>query len=95
VRGATDAFVTKLSPDGSGLVYSTYVGGAANDYAVALAIDDASYAYVTGETDSADFPTTAGAYQRTVRGATDAFVTKLSPDGSGLVYSTYVGGGSL
>ncbi len=93
--GIGDAFVTKLSPDGSSLLYSTYLGGRDIDTGLGVAVDSAGSAYVTGETSSADFPTTPNAVQAAkpgVRGSFDAFVTKLSPDGSSLVYSTYLGG---
>ena len=85
-----DAFVVKLNPAGNALVYSTYLGGSRFDRASAIAIDQTGAAYVTGQTDSLDFPTTAGTMPAT--GASDAFVTKLSPAGNALVYSTYLGG---
>jgi photosystem II stability/assembly factor-like uncharacterized protein len=97
-RFTQDAFVSKLSPAGDALIYSTYLGGAFSDLASAIAVDAAGNAYVTGGTDSSDFPTTAGAFQSSPPGGNsptggDAFVTKLNPAGSGLVYSTYLGGG--
>ncbi len=89
--GDADVFVTKLSPDGNSLVYSTYLGGGRNDLGYGIDVDGSGSAYVTGLTFSSDFPT-AGPYQ-TNQPTWDAFVTKLSPDGSGLEYSTYLGGG--
>ena len=86
-----DVFVTKLSADGASLVYSTYLGGSATDDVHGIAVDDAGNAYVTGSTESADFPVTPGAYKAS-SGVYDAFVTKLSADGARLVYSTYLGG---
>ncbi len=88
-----DAFVTKLDPAGSALVYSTYLGDN-NSSVGGIAVDAAGNAYVTGSTSSPDFPTTPGALQSTLRVAPDAFVTKLHPSGSALVYSTYLGGGN-
>lgn len=88
----TNAFVTKLSGDGSGLVYSTYLGGNNIDYASSIAVDSSGSAYVTGEAESDDFPVTAGAFQTSLKGQSNAFITKLTADGSGLVYSTYLGG---
>jgi hypothetical protein len=102
-------FVTKFSPDGSSLVYSTYLAGIGVDYADAIAVDPSGSAYVTGNTNSNDFPITSGAYQTlcspspstppgTVTKAScntsnsSAFVTKLNPAGTGLVYSTFLGG---
>jgi hypothetical protein len=90
--GSYDAFVTKLNPEGSGLLYSTYLGGSSYDYGNGIAADAAGNAYVTGYTYSPDFPTTAGAFQTTYHGSYDAFVSKLNPAGTGLFYSTYLGG---
>src|SRR5258707_6194762 len=90
--GSYDAFVTKLDATGSALVYSTYLGGSSYDYGLGIAVDKAGSAYVTGYTLSTNFPTTAGAVQTTNAGSYDAFVTKLNPTGSALVYSTYLGG---
>ena len=87
-----DAFVTKLNRTGSALVYSTFLGGNAFDYGSGIAVDDDGHAFVTGGTQSLDFPTTPGAFQRVNRGGSDAFVTKLNRDGSALLYSTYLGG---
>jgi len=87
-----DGFVTKINPTGSALVYSTYIGGTNADVAFGVAVDFSDNAYVTGQTNSADFPTTNGAFLRTKLGVFDAFVTKLNAAGSGLVYSTYFGG---
>jgi hypothetical protein len=98
--GADDVFVTKLNKTGSALVYSTYLGGTLDDYANAIAVDTAGQAYVTGATNSANFPTTPGAYDTTYNGDVvpaafsygDAFVTKLNSQGTALIYSTYLGG---
>lgn len=92
-----DAFVTKLNADGSALVYSTFLGGSSQwNFGNAIAVDAAGNAYVTGKTCTTDFPTTSGAFQTANRsrnfGYGNAFVTKLNADGSGLVYSTYLGG---
>ena len=91
--GVNDAFVTKLNATGSGLVYSTYLGGGDGDVGQGIAVGGAGSAYVAGETDSTNFPTTAGALQTTYAGGiNDAFVTKLNATGSALAYSTYLGG---
>ena len=76
------------------LFYSTYLGGSNFEEGIHIAVDLAGNAYVTGDTNSIDFPTTTGAFQTTNAsgGCCDAFVTKLNPTGSGLVYSTYLGG---
>jgi len=94
--GGGDAFVVKLNPAGNAIVYGTYLGGSGYDTAAGIALDGATDAYVTGNTTSANFPTTANAPQRTYGGGQgsygDAFVTELAPAGSALVYSTYLGG---
>jgi hypothetical protein len=87
-----DIFVTKLDPSGSALSYSTYLGGTGDDRGYAIALDPAGNVYVTGKTTSPDFPTTPGSFQTTLKGPTNVFVTALNPTGSGLVYSTYLGG---
>lgn len=89
--GGYDAFVTKLNPTGSGLVYSTFLGGSGDDKGWGIAVDSAGHAYVTGEMNSTDFPTTANAYD-TSYGNTDAFMVKVSSNGSSLDYATYLGG---
>ncbi|HEY2964385.1 MAG TPA: SBBP repeat-containing protein [Pyrinomonadaceae bacterium] len=92
-KGSYDAFVTKLNPKGSGLVYSTYLGGSAGvDRGWAIALDDAGNAYVTGDTASSDFPISNAIQATFGGGSTDAFVTKVNATGSGLVYSTFLGG---
>jgi hypothetical protein len=90
-----DAFVSKLSPSGSTLVYSTFLGGTGAQNANAIAVDASGNAYVTGFTTSSDFPTTANAFQPAIGAGESIFVTKLSASGSAFVYSTYLGGGSF
>lgn len=93
-NGLGDGFVTELNSAGTGLLYSTYLGGSGSEHAVGVAVDTAGNAYITGYTTSTDFPTTAGAFQTTFDGLYDRFVTKLNPAGTGLLYSTYLGGSS-
>ncbi|MGJ0490753.1 SBBP repeat-containing protein [Methylobacter sp.] len=88
-----DAFVAKLSADGRALHYATYLGGSSNDGGNGIAVDLRGQAYVTGFTDSPDFPT-KNALQPTKDGDTDGFVAKLSADGRALRYSTYLGAGN-
>src|SRR4051795_1079341 len=92
-NGGFDTTLTKLNAAGSALVYSTYLGGSDGDGASGLTVDGAGSAYVTGGTPSANFPTTAGAYDRTLADS-DGYVTKFNPAGSALVYSTFIGGSS-
>jgi MYXO-CTERM domain-containing protein len=89
--GAYDAFVSKISSNGSSLVYSTYLGGGNNDYAYGVAIDSSNNMLVTGATASSNFPV-ASAVQSSNGGSYDAFVTELASGGASLVYSTYLGG---
>jgi uncharacterized protein (TIGR03437 family) len=90
-QGNIDAFVTKLTPIGNAPVYSTYLGGSGLDMGAGIAVDGTGSAYVTGSTQSADFPTQSP-YQATYGENADAFATKLAPAGNALVYSTYLGG---
>ncbi|MCG3194070.1 MAG: hypothetical protein DIJKHBIC_03327 [Thermoanaerobaculia bacterium] len=91
-NGGFDVFVTKLNATGTGLIYSTFLGGSGWDRGRGIALDTSGSAYVTGHTDSTGFPTTAGTYDTTFNGGEDAFVTKLNATGTGLVYSTLLGG---
>jgi hypothetical protein len=93
--GLTELFVTKLSANGSTLIYSTFLGGSAQDIGQGIAVDSAGEVFVTGFTGSSDFPTTAFPIQAKFAGNEDAFVAKLNAAGSHLVYSTYLGGRSL
>lgn len=92
--GPIDAFVAKLNPEATALVFSTYFGGTLDDWANDVALDAASNIYVTGLTQSVNFPTVASA-QGGAAGGQDAFVTKLSPAGNVLLYSTYLGGNGV
>lgn len=91
-NGNADAVVTKLAADGRTLLWSTYLGGGAEDYANGLAVAPSGEVTVVGITKSANFPTTPGAFQRTASGGNgDGFVVRLAADGSALVFSTYLG----
>lgn len=90
--GNTDAFVAKLNPTGTALLYATYLGGASFDEPYRLRVDAAGTAYVAGRTTSADFPVTPGAAQSAHGGNRDAFVVHLDAQGSTLLYATYLGG---
>jgi hypothetical protein len=91
-NGDYDVFVTTITPSGDALIYSTYLGGTMRDWASNIVIDDHGSAYITGFTGSTNFPTTPGTYDTTHNGDDDVFVTKLSPSGDALVYSTLLGG---
>ncbi len=89
--GNVDAFVAKLNPSGSQLIYSTYLGGGSDDLGFGIAVDSAGNAYATGDTRSTDF-NTRNPLQTANRGGIDAFLSKINTAGSGLTYSTYLGG---
>jgi hypothetical protein len=94
--GMGDAFLTKVSASGV-ILFSTYLGGVnltQNEAGLAVAVDAAGSAYLTGQAGSSDFPTTSGAYQTSLSGTSDAFVTKFAPAGNALVFSTLLGGSS-
>jgi uncharacterized protein (TIGR03437 family) len=89
-----DAFVAKLSPDGSRILYSTTFAGSKSDYATALEIDSSGAAYIIGETQSSDFPVTQAAVQGTfLASSKQGFVAKVDPQGK-VVYATFIGGSS-
>lgn len=89
--GGDDAFVTKLTADGSALLFSTYLGGSGQDVGNAIAVDNFGNAYVTGYTTSSNFPIRNAAYPN-YHGMGDIFVSKIASDGANLLYSTYLGG---
>jgi len=91
IGGNTDAFIAKLNPAGSALVYSTFLGGKLNDSGSGIAIDSAGNAYVSGTTSSTNFPVVS-AFQSSSGGSDDAFVAKLNAAGTAFVYATYLGG---
>lgn len=93
-NGGGDIFVTKFNPTGT-LAFSTYMGGAFEDAPNAMVLDRGGEIYVAGGTASVDFPTTAGAYDRSLGGTADAFVFKLSQNGRRLVFSTLLGGNGV
>jgi len=94
--GQGDAFVSKLNAAGSAIVYSTYLGGNAYDASIGIAVDSIGSAYITGYTESTNFPTTTGAYQTVYGGGRgNAFMSKLNPAGSALAYSTYLSGSGI
>ena len=97
-----DAFVAKLNPAGTAVVYATYLGGSGEDLATSIAIDAEGNAYVAGSTQSSNFPVSTSAPQRVYKGFTndngfynpgDGFAVKLNAAGNQLVYATYLGGG--
>jgi len=87
-----DAFITKLTPNGSALVYSTFLGGAYSDYAGDVVVDASGNAYVVGSTDSGDFPRVGGLFRTNYSAYPDAFVMKINSTGSAIVFSTTLGG---
>jgi pimeloyl-ACP methyl ester carboxylesterase len=90
--GVSDAFVVKVNPSGTGLVYAGFLGGSDRDWGLGIAVDAAGNAYVTGYTESRDFPTVVGPDTSYNGGLYDAFVAKVNPSGTGLVYAGFLGG---
>jgi YVTN family beta-propeller protein len=88
----TDGYVVKLTPDGTDLVYATFIGGNEFEYSGGIEVDASGHVYITGNTHSLDFPTTPGALDDTVDGEIESFITKLNPTGTALIYSTLLGG---
>jgi len=89
--GASDAYVVKMDPSGSRLIYSTFLGGSGADTAFGLTVDSSGNAFIVGGTSSINFPVSAAAFRREAAGI-DGFVAKLNPAGNQLAYSTYLGG---
>ena len=92
--GDMDSFVAKVTSDGTRVVWGSYLGGSGWDDAPSIRLDSTGHVLVDGSTRSTNFPVTPGACQQTLRGSSDAFVAKFLPDGSDLVYGTYLGGSS-
>lgn len=90
--GTGDAFIMRLNPAGSAIEFSTFIGGANEDYARGIAIDAAGNAYICGHTKSSDFPALGGLDASYNGGSYDAFITKLDATGAALAYSAYIGG---
>jgi hypothetical protein len=90
--GPYDAFIFKLNHNSSKLMYSTFLGGTKSDAGKGIRVDSIGNVIVTGYTASSDFPNTTGAYDTSQNGDIDCFVAKLNPNGSSLIYSTYIGG---
>jgi hypothetical protein len=92
---ANDGFVAKIAPDGSRLIWSTYLHGSSRDDVYGVHADARGNVYAVGWTRSSDFPTTPGAHDRTHNGEQDVFLTKIAPDGGSLVFSTFLGGSGI
>jgi len=87
-----DIFITKLNPTANNLLFSTFLGGSADDSATSIKIDEQRNIYITGITSSSDFPITTNAFQTSNAGGRDAFITKINSDATELIYSSYIGG---
>ena len=92
LNGSSDAFVSKIAADGSSVIWATYLGGSDSEWGAGIALDGSGNVVVVGTTESADFPTTPGAYSRNRGFPQDVFVTKIAADGSAILWSSYLGG---
>lgn len=90
--GGSDIFITKFKPGSTALLFSTYLGGSSQDQALAMIVDASGNIYLTGDTQSANFPVTTSAYQSSLAGTQNIFLTKVAPGASTLVFSTFFGG---
>src|SRR5262249_3949073 len=90
--GSWDVFVAKLAAPGDSILYSSYLGGAGDDSAARIAVGPRGHAYIVGGAESSDFPIARPA-QSTLRGSKDGFLVEVSPNGTSLLFSTYLGGG--
>ena len=93
LAGGSDIFITEFYPGSSTLLFSTYLGGSSIDRSLGMIVDSSGDIFLTGDTQSPNFPVTANAYQSKLAGTDNAFVTKLAPGASALVFSTLFGGG--
>jgi len=98
--GGEDVFITKFSAGGGKIIYSTYLGGSGtalgtSEQGTGIAVDASGAAYITGVTNSGNFPVNSGAFQQMLSGFETAFIAKLAPTGSALIYSTYLGGSGM
>jgi len=93
-KGGSEAFVVKLNPTGTALVYSSFLGGSGDDFGLDIVVDPEGAAYVTGDTSSPDFPVHNPLQSSFKGGPSDAFVAKIQPQGAGVAYATYIGGSS-
>jgi hypothetical protein len=92
LNGRIDSFVAKINSEGTSILYSTYLGGSEHETAAAVTVDLLGNTYICGRTDSPDFPVTKDSIQKEYIGSNDAFVTKINPDGTSILYSSYLGG---
>ena len=90
--GDGDVFVTEINPTGTGIIFSTFLGGTGDDTPAEIILDGGGDIFMVGSTTSSNFPTTSAVFQPAYAGNQDAFLTELKPDGSALIYSTYIGG---
>jgi hypothetical protein len=90
-----DAFVTKLDPTGSTLVYSSYLGGSGDDVGFSIGLDSVNNAYIIGRSSSPNYPVTKGAFQNKTAGGYDTIYSIVNPTGTSLLYSTYLGGNAV